>query len=372
MRIVIDCFKQVKGVGKSIGIYNVAVSLVNNLSIEKGKSDNFQIKNSEIIVLGNKYNKKDFDIAGIQFVEIMNYNPLNKLQCILWELFGVSKYCKKLKADKILFPRGYCALTHPIEDIVLIHDLIPFYYNEHFPGVFNRLENAYIMKRLKQSAKSAKKIITISEASKADIIKYCGVNEKKITVINNACNAVDYVIKIDTIKTPYICAMTSELPHKNAKGILNSYEEYRKLTSSPLDLHVIGIDESFRSDINEETKKYVHYHKFIRENDDMYKLISNAEIFLFLSLIEGFGLPPIEAMQLEVPVICSNTSSLPEIVGDAAVLVNPEEYTQVGKEIKRLQDNDEFRRELINRGKDNIKRFSWDGRAKRYWEAILK
>lgn len=372
MKIVIDCFKQVKGVGKSIGIYNVAISLVSNLSIEKGKTDNQQIKESEIIVLGNKYNKEDFNIPGVQFVEISNYNPLNKVHCVLWELFGVSKECKKLGADKVLFPRGYCALTHPIEDIVLIHDLIPFYYDEHFPGIFNKTENAYIMNRLKQSARKSKKIITISEASKADILKYCGVNEDKITVINNACNAVDYVVNKDPSVTPYICAITSGLPHKNAKGILKSYEEYRKLSNSPIDLHVIGIDKNYESSISEETKKHIHFHKYIKSNQDMYKLISNAEIFLFLSLIEGFGLPPIEAMQLEVPVICSNISSLPEVVGDAAIQVNPEDYRQVGEKILLLHENEELRKELVNKGKENVKRFSWDGRAKLYWNAILK
>lgn len=372
MKVVIDCFKQVKGAGKSIGIYNVALSLVSNLSMEREKTNNPEIKSSEIIVLGNKYNQLDFDIPGIQFVEVTNYDPLNKMQCVHWELFGVSKVCKKLNADKVLFPRGYCALNHPVEDIVLIHDLIPFYYDEHFPGVFNRMENAYIMFRLKQSAKSARKIITISEASKTDILKYCGVNEGKITVINNACNAVDYVVHKDNSIKPYICAVTSGLPHKNANGILKSYEEYRKLTNAPIDLHVIGIDDNYKTDISEETREHIHFHKFIKDNNNMYKLISNAEMFIFLSLIEGFGLPPIEAMQLGVPVICSNTSSLPEVVGDAAILVDPNDFNAVGKAIFNLQKNEEKRQELVHKGKENVKRFSWDGRAKLYWNAILK
>ena len=372
MKVVIDCFKLVKGAGKSIGIYNVAISLIRNLVIEKNRTEDLQIRRSEIVVLGNKCNHEDFDVNGVRFVEVTDYNPLNKLHCVLWELFGVSKVCKKLKADKVLFPRGYCALTHPCEDIVLIHDLIPFYYNEHFPGVFNRTENAYIMRRLKQSARSAKKVITISESSKADIIKYCGVDEEKITVINNACNAVDYVVKKDASAEPYICAVTSNLPHKNANGILMSYEEYRKIASFPMELHVIGIDADYKSDIDAKTRKHIHFHKYIKDNNDMYKLISTATVFLFLSLIEGFGLPPVEAMQLGVPVICSNTSSLPEVVGDAAVLVNPNDYRQVAEEIIKLQDNEDMRNEFIAKGKENIKRFSWNERAKLYWKAIMK
>lgn len=371
MRIVIDCFKQVKGVGKSIGIYNVAVSLVNNLVLEKRKTDNHTIKTSEIIVFGNKFNREDFKIEGVQFVEIDNYNPLNKMHCIWWELFGASKQCRKYKADKILYPRGYCTLTHPVEDIVLIHDMIPFYYAENFPGVFNKYENWYIMSRLKQSARTAKKIITISEASKADIIKYSGVSEKKITVINNACNVVNYIPTNDTNNIPYISAITSRLPHKNAKGVLKSYEEYRKISNTPLDLHVIGIDESFQTDIDEETKKHVIFHKYIKDNKDMYKLISHSEMFLFLSLVEGFGLPPIEAMQLDVPVICSDVSSLPEVVGDAAILVDPMDYKQVAAELVNLQQNKDLRDELVKKGIENVRRFSWSGRAKLYWKTIL-
>jgi len=244
MRVVIDCFKQVKGAGKSIGIYNVALSLTQNLVEEQRRTVNETIRQAEIIVLGNAYNRDDFAIDGVQFFEVDTYDPLNKAHCVLWELFGVAKVCKKLKADRILYPRGYCALTHPVKDIVLIHDLIPFYYDEHFPGVFGRAENAYIMNRLKASARSAAQIITISEASKKDIIKYCGVKEEKISVIHNACNAIAFDEEKEPQSEPYICAITSGLPHKNAKGILESYRKYCEISNDPLNLVMIGIADT--------------------------------------------------------------------------------------------------------------------------------
>lgn len=372
LRLAIDCFKLVKGAGKSIGIYNVALSLTQNLVLGKKKSSDSKKKNCEIIVIGNKYNKEDFDINGVQFIQIDRYNPLNKVHCIFWELFAVSTVCKKLNVDKVLFPRGYCALTHPVEDIVLIHDLIPFYYNEHFPGVFNKYENAYIMSRLRSSAKTAKKIITISEASKADIIKYCNVKEDKITVIHNACNAVDFHEDRKIVEKPYMCAITSALPHKNAVGVLKSYEEYHKIAEKPLKLHVIGIDEKFKSGISQKTLDDIVFHKYIENNNDMYELIHNCTMFVFLSLVEGFGLPPIEAMQLEVPVICSDCSSLPEVVGNAAILVNPENYDMVAHEMLRLQNDICLQQELIEAGKKNTYRFSWESRAQQYLNTILR
>ena len=372
MRIVIDCFKQVKGAGKSIGIYNVALSITQNLVLERGRTENAQIRDAEIIVLGNEHNACDFQIDGVQFVKVEGYDPLNKIHCVLWELFGVSRICKKLKADRVLFPRGFCALTHPVKDIVLIHDLIPFYYDEHFPGVFGKLENAYIMHRLKASARTAKHILTISEASKQEVLKYCGVAEEKITVIHNACNAISFSEEKIPQDKPYICAVTSGLPHKNAKGVLESYNRYCEITESPLDLVVIGIADTSACDLPEVVKSRITCHKFIKSNLDMYRIISNSTVFIFLSLVEGFGLPPLEAMQLQVPVICSNVSSLPEVVGEAAVLVDPTSPEVVAENLKQLISDKAKRTQMVANGKKNVKRFSWETRAKLYWEALLR
>ncbi len=366
MRLVIDCFKLIKGTGKSIGIYNVAMGIVRHLGTMNATT---KPGNTEILILGNKENRKDFEVTGVNFIEITNYDPRNKIQVILWELFYVSKVCKELKADRVFFPRGYTALTHPIYDIVLIHDLIPFYYNENFPGVFNKVENAYIMGRLKQSAKTAKKVITISQASKADIIKYCGVDENKIVVINNACERVN--VNINKSGEPYICAMTSGLPHKNAKGIIDSYAEYCEMAENPINLVVIGLNGTSEFDIPEDVRSRITCHKFIKSNDEMYRVMGGSEVFLFLSLVEGFGLPPIEAMQLGVPVICSNASSLPEVCGDAAIMVDPRNSKEVAVELCRLLDSYDEKRKLKNKGFENIKRFSWDDIVKLYFDELI-
>lgn len=367
MRLVIDCFKLIKGTGKSIGIYNVAQGIVKHIGEMNCTS---KVPKAEIVVLGNKENREDFNKPGIVFYEVKNCNPRSKFQVVLWELFYVSRVCKRLKADRVFFPRGYTALTHPTYDVVLIHDLIPYYYHEHFPGVFNRLENAYIMKRLKQSARSARKIITISEASKEDIIRYCGVDEDKISVIHNACEEVN--LRIEKAGEPYICAMTSALPHKNAKGIIESYRRYCEITNAPLNLVVIGLPDTGAYDIPDEIRSRIICYKYIKSTEDMYRLIGGAEIFLFLSLIEGFGLPPIEAMQLKVPVICSNTSSLPEVAGDAAIMVDPNDYDRVAIELDRLAQDPKKRHKLIEKGLINAERFSWETRTELYWRALIK
>lgn len=367
MRLVIDCFKLIKGKGKSIGIYNVAQGIVSHLG-----ELNCKEKKADIIVLGNVENQNDFDVPGVQFVKVDKYNPQNKIDVVCWELFHVHSACKRLKADKVFFPRGFTSLFHSIYDIVLIHDLIPFYYHEHFPHIFNRIENAYIMDRLKKSARGAKKIITISQASKHDIIKYCGVKEDKIVVINNACENKSELTSYTVENTkPYISAMTSGLPHKNAIGIVESYKKYCETVDNPEDLVIIGLDNINDFNIPEEIKEKITCYKYIKSTEDMYKIIKGSNLFLFLSLTEGFGLPPIEAMNLEVPVICSNTSSMPEVVGDAAVLVDPNDYDKIAYQIDAIANDEDKRKELILKGLKNVTRFSWESRTNLYWNEIV-
>lgn len=369
MILVIDCFKLVKGSGKSIGIYNLALNLVRNLVTEQQVTNSSDIKTCEIIVLGNEYNRVDFEIEGVRFVK-MNLNPANKIVCILWELFFVPFVCKKMKADRVVFPRGFASLFHFIKESIIVHDLIPFYYNEYYPEIFNRFENAYIMNRLKASIKKSNQIMTISEASKQEIIKLVPKSEKKIKVIHNGCNQIDYH-ECNTKKN-YIVAMTSALPHKNAKGIVESYKNYCEKVEHPLPLTIIGIENVDGYELKTEVKKQITCIKFVKNNREMHEIIANAELFLFLSLVEGFGFPPLEAMQLGTPVICSNLSSLPEVVADAAVLVSPTQYEEVADAIINLITNKDKKKELISRGYENCKRFSWEKQAKQYWQALVQ
>lgn len=372
MRLVIDCFKLVKGAGKSIGIYNMALNLVQNLVIEKQESSNIEEKNCEILIIGNQYNKDDFNVDGVSFIQITHFNPLNKIHCLFWELFAVSHYAKKNKADKIIFPRGFCALTHPVCDIIIVHDLIPFYYNENYPSYFNKFENAYIMARLKASIKSCRKVITISEASKKEILKYCKVKEGHVQVIYNGRNSIVCPDSKETSGNQYICAITSSLPHKNAKGVFESYKKYCEISEKPLDLVVVGVDETYKDNLPIEIRSKVTCYKYIKDNKELHRTIHDSSLFLFLSLVEGFGFPPIEAMQLGVPVVCSDRSSLPEIVGDAAILVNPENYDDVAKAIEKLVNDDYLRALLINKGEKNINRFDWNLIAKQYWAEFVR
>ncbi len=365
MILAIDCFKLVKGFGKSIGIYNLTHNLVANLAKYRLETDE---KNVDIVIFGNKYNKTDFDIPGVRFIQIEKYDPLNKVHNVIWELFTVSSACKRYKADKILFPRGYCALTHPAYDMIIIHDLIPFYYHENYPGVFNRLENFYIMNRLKASARTCKKIITISEYSKKDISTRFQIDPGKINVIYNGCNRINSDSKPESRN--YICSITGSFPHKNADGLIKAYIKYCEITDNPCDLVIIGLENTDKYKLDEKIRKKITCYKYLEKDADMYRIIKSSRAFVFLSLIEGFGFPPIEAMQLEVPVVCSNATSLPEVTADAAILVNPLSSDDVANAIREITENETVRTELIQKGKVNTERFAWKKQIKQYWDTI--
>lgn len=380
MNLVIDCFKLVKGAGKSIGIYNLAKSITDHLGERMAQEGT-----DTIIVLGNSYNREEFEVPGVVFVEVKG-NPLNKLYCIWWELVLVRQYAKKYQADRVLFPRGYRPMGRKgsigsrngkrIKDTILIHDLIPFYYDKHYPGVFNRLENAYIMYRLKVSMKKADSIITISDYSKADILDKVPGCGDKITVINNGFNDVTYQKSAHEKKQEtqdYIVAMTSNLPHKNAKGVLAAYETYYHKAQNPLDLVVLGLaDTSLYLQMDKEAAGHVRCYKFFEKFEDMCRMAAGGKAYLFLSYVEGFGFPPLEAMQLGVPVVCSNRSSLPEVVGDAGILVDPDDYEAVAQALLQVTTREEQREELIRKGYENIRRFSWDSRTDLYWKELFK
>lgn len=374
MILVIDAFKLVKGAGKSIGIYNLTRSLVEYLSAENVRRGYPET----ILVLGNSFNRADMEREGSKFV-LINRNPLDRKTFTWWELFGVTGVLRRVQADLALFPRGYRPLVYRGKDAVIIHDLIPFWYNEHFPGYLSRVENAYIMNRLKASARHADKVITISEYSRSEIEKRVPGSADHTIVIYNGLNDVIPPSQQEKKTAPYFAAVTSKMPHKNAAGILRTYavyyEECLRRQIRPLEIEIIGIDgtESFdrESGLTEEMRKSVHCRGYIGDDRELHSLIAGAVFFLFLSLSEGFGFPPLEAMQLGVPVISSDRTSLPEVVGDAGILTDPDDYNGTAQQMIALQNDEGARRALVEKGYANIRRFSWESRTQEYWNALF-
>lgn len=220
----------------------------------------------------------------------------------------------------------------------------------------------------------AKKIVTDSEFSKKELIKYCGVPKEKLQVIYLgkehvlAIQADDTIIEKYNLKNiKYVLAVSSMNPNKNFHSVVKAiklidHEKYTVVIAGGANPTVFGNMDIPRSD----NVKYVGY-----VNDaELRALYEHANCFIYPSFYEGFGLPPLEAMTLGCPVIVSNTASIPEVCGDAALYCEPSNPQDIACKINLLMSNSKLREELWQKSQEQIRLFSWGKCAEKMWTVI--
>ncbi len=327
MRIVFDAYELILGQGKSIGIYNYAKYLFKAL-IE------IIDDTTEIYIICNATNISDFTCnhKAIKNIVIQDFIP-GKFSRLIWFYGRAALTVKKLEADiyfspKGFLPKGIRLVSPKTKTVVVIHDLIPLWYKEHYPSYFGRLEELFINHAIVTSAKFADRVIAISKATADEIALRC----KRITGVSVVHNGIAFTKPGPRpYAKPYIFAMASQLPHKNADGILAAYRSYCHYVNSPLPLFICGI-----SGLDEERVIFVKD----LDNATLHAYYAHADVFVFLSLVEGFGFPPVEALSHGTPVICSDIPSLREIAKELATYVPPEQANTVGKKIAELLSQD--------------------------------
>jgi len=252
--------------------------------------------------------------------------------------------------------------------VVTIHDIIPHVYSDRY--LRSKIEKYYYLLMVNSSISRSEKIITDSFFSKNELIKYFNIDEKKISVIYLGCSnefiklknevAAKEMLKKMGVKRKYILTIGGSEYRKNVRRLIDVYKEK---FSEQYDLVVIG-GKWHEIDLESETKNVPHiYFVGAPSQEDLVNLYSLAKLFVFPSLYEGFGLPVLEAMSCGVPVVTSNTSSIPEVAGDAALLFNPYDMQQMYQEIKKGLEDGGLRQDLICRGYDRVKKFSWEKTA---------
>ena len=231
-------------------------------------------------------------------------------------------------------------------------------------------------------------ILTISESSKQDIIKYLKVDPDKIFVTPLASRYnPNYSLadqKIEQLKKqvkydwsqPYLLFVSTIEPRKNINSIISAFNYLKNKSKIPHNLILIGqkgwrYEAIFSAIENSPWKQQIYHLNYL--SDELVALFYlNADVFVYPSHYEGFGLPVLEAMTLGVPVVTSNTSSLPEVVGDAALLIEPLDTMQLAAAILKVISDFELRQDLINKGQERAKLFSWEKTAKLTLEAYRK
>lgn len=308
-------------------------------------------------------------------VQIRNINK-NRLARISWEYAMLPKILKKEKIDVFWGPSNFLPITKTCKYVVTIHDLSSFTYAQAYPW----LRRKYYQYNIKQAVKRADFIITDSEFSKQDIIKYFRVPQEKIRVIYcgidaffkkvTANDTLEKVKKKYQLPDEFILTLSVLEPKKNTERLLQAYSQLIQQKKN-LPKLVIGGSKKYGwknekifllVDALKLTNSIV-FTDFI-EYEDLVCIYSMAKLFILPSLYEGFGLPVVEAMACGTPVITSNTSSLPEVVGNAAVLVNPYNINDIANAIDIVLNDENKQKEMIKKGYENVKRFKWEKSAK--------
>lgn len=248
---------------------------------------------------------------------------------------------------------------------------------ELFPETMHKT-NLFIMKLLAhRNIKSADSVVSISKATRSDLIKILGVDEKKIIPINLAASekvffnckksSVDIVLKKYNIRKKYILSVCTLEPRKNLKAALKAFS----LLENKKELYFVltGMMGWLNKDFYELFKKYGIADNIIVTgfvpDEDLAPLYSGAELFVYPSIYEGFGLPVLEAMQCGCPVITSNASSLPEVAGDAAILFDPFDVEDIKNKIKMVLNNSKLKNKMKKDGIQRAENFSWEMSARK-------
>jgi len=278
----------------------------------------------------------------------------------VWEQFTLPRLARKYRVDLLHSPANMAPLFFKGKSIVHIHDLCfvvnPQWYSFSFHTLYN-----FVIPRL---VKRATRIITNSNNSRNDIFQYCGVSAGRVSLIYWA---VDEMFLKNTLAEPvededYILYVGSLEPRKNIRSLVEAYEKLREHRSEiTTKLVLIGGESPLFGVVRLNAKKYkddVLFKGFVNDKElvDYYK---KARLVVYPSLYEGFGLPPLEAMASGTPVVTSNTSSIPEVVGDAALMVNPYDTDQLAKTMESVLVDDDLRRRLVEKGFAQVQKYNW-------------
>lgn len=363
MRIAIDL---IPITGKEAGLQRYAQQLVKGLA-------EFDKKNDYILLL----NEKAYDFFYVKQSNFKNIKVKTPPKIhFFWEQVYLPLHTLFKNFDILHFPVSappYFQFSS-LKTIVTMHDLTFIIYPETMTKI-SRLYWTFFMKR---GVKTAKKIIADSKSTKDDLIKHYNIPEEKVKVIHAALTrnfstsleASNFQSVKDEYGLPekYLLYVGTLEPRKNVRRLVQAFHKAKSKKRFIHKLVITGKKGWLFSEIFETVEKLrlgseVIFTGFVPD-EDLPGIYSGAEIFVFPSLYEGFGLPPLEAMSYGVPVLVSNSSSLPEVVGDAGILVNPEDIDDIANGILRLVEDQNLRNQLKEKGLQQAQKFSLERMAK--------
>lgn len=295
----------------------------------------------------------------------------------IWTGFTLPRAMKKHQLDVFLSTDGLLPLSTTVPCLPVIHDL----NFEHHPEWLPNYAVKYYRKRYPQFAAKGKRIATVSEFSKQDIATHYRISPEKIDVVYNGVSDRFHALSPDEQQgirkkfsngIRYMLFVGSLHPRKNILKTLLAFDAYR--AQSEATKLVIAGEKYFGNREMEHVYNQMQFREDVIftgtvSDNDLIQLYAAAHTFVFASLFEGFGIPVLEAMKSGCPVIASNTTSLPEVCGDAAILVNPDDPQDITRAMIEM-DQEQIREKYINLGVRRAAFFTWDQSAALLWKSI--
>ncbi|MFB4159246.1 glycosyltransferase family 4 protein [Geomicrobium sp. JSM 1781026] len=269
--------------------------------------------------------------------------------------------------DLLWVPHFNVPINYRGKLLVTIHDVFHLAMAKKVGGLLKRY---YSKKLYKNAVDSADHIITVSEFSRKELLQHLAlrIHDSKIKTIYNGVSPSWFKLnKNIQISSPYIVFVGNVKPHKNLRILLEAFDFIKD--QFQIELVIVGKKDGFINGDNklltEQLKKMDDKIKFTGYVSDfeIKNYISNAQLLVFPSLYEGFGLPPLEAMASGVPTVVSNVASMPEVCGDATIYFNPTDSADLAQAIEKVLNDKNLQKHLINKGKENALKFTWEKSA---------
>ncbi len=294
---------------------------------------------------------------------------------ILWEQLVLPAELSRRRVD-VLHSMGYAQpLACGSRSVVTVHDLTFLL----FPNSFNRVNRLYLSALTSLSVRRADRVIAVSHNTKSDVVRLIGGDPGKVAVVHHGVEPmfrkVDDAREIEAFRRRrglperYVLFIGTLEPRKNIQTLLSAFSLLKKQTRLPHKLVIAGAKGWLWAEILAAIERLdlvddvmLPGYLPLEEEPLWY---NGAELFVYPSLYEGFGFPPLEAMACGTPVITSNSSSLPEVVGDCGMLVDPANADQLAEAIRALLESPATREELARRGLERARSFTWSEAARR-------
>ncbi|MFH0930150.1 MAG: glycosyltransferase family 1 protein [Candidatus Moraniibacteriota bacterium] len=334
------------------------------------------INEQVILFLDQRVNEKkyiDFDLPENWKVKFLRAP-------IFWTQARLSLEMLFHPVDVLFVPAHTVPLIHPRNTIVTIHGL----EYEFCPKAYSLFGRLYMRWSIRKSCHWAKRVIAVSENTKQDLMRLYKVSEGKIEVIYEGIGNSNFQFSIfnfqkifnDKVFKPYFLFVGRLEERKNIVGIISVFEILKDKYNLSHKLVLAGKfgygGEKIKDKIDQSKYKDDIILPGYVSDEDKFALMKKADVFLFPTFYEGFGLPILEAQSVGTPVVTSNISSMPEVAGESTVLVDPTKPEEIVEAAYKLISNEFYKNDIIEKGYQNIKRFSWEKCAREIADIIKK